>query len=479
MREASSERGAVKTVLVGLLALVLLVAGIGAFGFWYFLKRDVPVRYADPSERFKYQSIGSEVAAMPFLIWKALPAVCPDMLPASGYAGFGFTYEPGHDRPVGVTLRTVGIPRAGINCATCHTGTIRQTAASPRVVMLGTPSHQLDLQRYARFLVGCTTGPSYTVDRVMAAIEAVAPLPRLDAAVYRYLIVPGTRREMAKMRERLGWMDQRPDFGPGRFDAFNPVKADFKFDMAHDTTIGTVDYPSVWNQQAREHLALHWDGSNRSAAERNIAASISAGATPDTVDHEEIDWTTEFLRTLPPPRYPFPIDQALAEKGAPVFELYCARCHDPAGSQVGKTTPVESVGTDRLRFDVFTQAFADRLNTIGTGYTWKFKGYQKSSGYANVLLDGVWARAPYLHNGSVRNMRELFEPAEKRTPVFYRGYDVYDPENMGFVSLGPEAERAGFRYDTSLRGNGNGGHLYGVNLSADEKQALLEFLKGR
>jgi hypothetical protein len=477
MLDAGSERGAVKTILVVLLTLLLVVIAVTGYGYWYYLKRDVPVRYADAADRFKYQSIGSEVTAMPFYIWKALPAVCPDMLPRDGYAGFGFTYEPGHDRPVGVTLRTVGIPRAGINCATCHTGTIRTTASDARVVMLGTPSHQLDLQRYARFLVGCTTGPAYTPERVMAAIQRTTPLSTLDAAVYRYLIVPGTRREMFKMRERLGWMDQRPDFGPGRFDAFNPVKADFKFDMAHDTTIGTVDYPSVWNQQAREHLALHWDGSNRSAAERNIAASISAGATPDTVDHEEIDWTTAFLKTLPPPRYPFPIDQALAAKGAPVFELYCSRCHDPAGSQVGQTTKVEAVGTDRFRFEVFTQDFADKLNTIGVGYTWKFKGYQKSSGYANVLLDGVWARAPYLHNGSVRNMRELFEPQEKRTPVFYRGYDVYDPENMGFVTLGPEAERAGFRYDTSLRGNGNGGHLYGIDLLPEEKQALLEYLK--
>jgi hypothetical protein len=479
MPDARSEVGAVKTVLILLLALLVLVAAVGGFGYWYYLKRDVPVRYSEAAERYKYQSIGSEVTAMPFYIWKALPAVCPDMLPPEGYAGFGFTYEPGHDRPVGVTLRTVGIPRAGINCATCHSGTFRKSPSDARVVMLGAPSHQLDLERYARFLLGCTTSDNYTPDRVMAAIQQSTHLSALDSAVYRYLIVPGTRSEMIKMRDRLAWMDRRPDFGPGRFDAFNPVKADFKFDMAHDSTLGTADYPSVWNQQAREHMALHWDGSNRSAAERNIAASISAGATPDTVDHEEIDWTATFLRTLPPPKYPFPIDAALAEKGAPLFDLYCSRCHDPAGSQVGKTTEVTAVGTDRLRFDVFTQEFADRLNTIGKGYTWKFKGYQKSAGYANVLLDGLWARAPYLHNGSVRNLRELFEPAEKRTPVFYRGYDVYDPENVGFVTLGPEAERAGFKYDTSLRGNGNGGHLYGVDLTTDEKQALVEYLKGK
>jgi hypothetical protein len=68
-------------------------------------------------------------------------------------------------------------------------------------------------------------------------------------------------------------------------------------------------------------------------------------------------------------------------------------------------------------------------------------------------------------------------PGEERPAVFFRGYDVYDFENLGLVSSGPEAEAAGFRFDTSERGNGNQGHLYGTDLSEPEKQDLLEFLK--
>ena len=75
------------------------------------------------------------------------------------------------------------------------------------------------------------------------------------------------------------------------------------------------------------------------------------------------------------------------------------------------------------------------------------------------------------------NMRDLLEAPAARTKVFYRGYDVYDSQNMGFITSGPEAERAGFRYDTSVPGNGNGGHLYGTTLSAADKTALLEYLK--
>jgi hypothetical protein len=54
---------------------------------------------------------------------------------------------------------------------------------------------------------------------------------------------------------------------------------------------------------------------------------------------------------------------------------------------------------------------------------------------------------------------------------------VLDPEKVGFVSQGPEAERIGFRYDTSVIGNSNGGHLWGTTLNADDKRAIVEYLK--
>ena len=94
-----------------------------------------------------------------------------------------------------------------------------------------------------------------------------------------------------------------------------------------------------------------------------------------------------------------------------------------------------------------------------------------------VPLDGLWLRAPYLHNGPVPSLWDLLEIPEKRPQVFYRGYDVYDPQKVGFITAGPEAERAGFRHETSVPGNGNGGHLYGTDLSPAEKEALIEYLK--
>ena len=72
--------------------------------------------------------------------------------------------------------------------------------------------------------------------------------------------------------------------------------------------------------------------------------------------------------------------------------------------------------------------------------------------------------------------RALLFPDE-RPRTFYRGYDVYDWQKVGFVSEGPDAERNGVRFDTSERGNGNGGHLYGRDLSPADREALIEFLK--
>jgi hypothetical protein len=108
----------------------------------------------------------------------------------------------------------------------------------------------------------------------------------------------------------------------------------------------------------------------------------------------------------------------------------------------------------------------------------RFSHFRKTRGYANQPLDGIWARGPYLHNGSVPSMRDLLEPPERRPKVFFRGNDVYDQANLGFVSNVPaERGRTFFRYDTAVPGNGNGGHIYGTTLPDADKRAIVEYLK--
>src|SRR6185436_19379641 len=144
-------------------------------------------------------------------------------------------------------------------------------------------------------------------------------------------------------------------------------------------------------------------------------------------------------------------------------------------------TALEQIATDRRRLDSYTYELAVNQSTLYAGYPWRFQHFRKTFGYANMPLDGLWLRAPYLHNGSVPTLRDLLEPSAKRPKSFYRGNDLYDPVNVGFVTnIANEGARKYFKFDTTAEGNANAGHegkAYGTELPAEEKTALLEFLK--
>ena len=78
----------------------------------------------------------------------------------------------------------------------------------------------------------------------------------------------------------------------------------------------------------------------------------------------------------------------------------------------------------------------------------------------------------YDGSGSVSSLQDLLEKPENRPKVFYRGFDVYDQEKVGFISTDSEAERVGFKYDTSVTANSNQGHLYGTDLSAEDNKSI-------
>jgi hypothetical protein len=89
-------------------------------------------------------------------------------------------------------------------------------------------------------------------------------------------------------------------------------------------------------------------------------------------------------------------------------------------------------------------------------------------------LDGIWLRGPYLHDHSVPTIRDLLNPPSQRPQNFYTGDDLIDTQNVGFVST--VAHDMGRQFQPSS-GNTNSGHLYGSDLPAPEKSALLEYLK--
>jgi hypothetical protein len=259
--------------------------------------------------------------------------------------------------------------------------------------------------------------------------------------------------------------------------------------------------------------------------ERNKNAAFGTGAFPPTIDLKQLVRIEEWLTTKEPPKYPFPIKEQLRAQGEILYAEYCASCHgrngrDFSGDKVGKVTDINEIRTDRHRLDSFTSDLVSTLSTIYTGYPWRFSHFHKTFGYANSPLDGIWLRAPYLHNGSVPTLRDLLNPSTedpsnkdpKRPTVFYRGYDVFDPVKVGFVSDvsrfdeegrskdEPDNPRKYFKFDTKEKegktprdrneGNSNAGHEayvgldgkvigynYGTMLSPDEKDAIVEYLK--
>jgi mono/diheme cytochrome c family protein len=476
-------------------ALLVLVLAAAAIYLWARFGGDRPVAYDDIAEHFKYGSLGGErESGFPYWIWQALPRLCADKLPGEGYRSLGLLYENGKDLPVGVSKRRVlGMDRVFLNCAVCHTNTVRETPQSEPQLLLGMPANSFDVMGFQSFFFACAQDPRFTPKRVIAEIERIGG--EVDV-IDRYLVYPLAvfvmQDRIRMLKARFAFAEREAAWGPGRVDTFNFAKAIFNFPMDRipdKELAGASDFPSIWLQRPRKdaQMQLHWDGNNVKVEERNLSAAFGAGTTPPTIDHAALGRIEEWLLDLAPPSYPFPIDQERAGRGAQVYATYCAGCHgasgrDFHGERVGQVTPIELIRTDRGRLDSYTYELAANQGQLYTGYeAYRFKNFRKTHGYANAPLDGIWLRAPYLHNGSVPTLRDLLEPTARRPKQFYRGYDVYDQARVGFASDVPaEGERRYFLYDTRVAGNGSGGHdgkPYGTELPPADKDALVEYMK--
>jgi mono/diheme cytochrome c family protein len=462
---------------------VLTIGGLQLSPALIVFDSNKPEIHEDVIEHYKYGSIGAEDrVGIPYWIWTVLPRVFPEYLPSrpgNGYERFGFIFEPGRQRPIGTSYRERQVPLVGLNCATCHTGTLRDTPGGARRIVLGMPSHQFDLQSYQRFVFRCVRDSRFTADHLWPAMRHANPeFGWLDAITYRWFVIPRTKQQGEKLAAEFSWFDNRPPQGPGRVDTFNPYKVMFGFNMPADQSVGTADLPSLWNQKLRAGMWLHWDGNNNAVTERNKSAAIGAGASDASLDLPAMKRVEDWIWGLAAPRMPAErIDVRRAAAGKQIYQSVCADCHEAGGKRIGRVTPLAEVATDSERVNSFTAALAGKMNTIGNGRPWRFTHFRKTDGYAAMPLDGVWLRAPYLHNGSVPTLRHLLEKEQGRPAVFWRGYDVYDYSDVGFVWSGPEAEQQGFRFDTALQGNSRAGHPYGTDLKPGQKRDLLEYLK--
>ena len=480
-----------RLVLWSGLILLLLISIAAAIRFL----PDRPVTYDDPVEHFKYGSTGGERnMGFPFWLFQVLPEVCPDLLPGKGYQSLGFIFEPGHDLPVGMSKRRhLGIDRVFLNCAVCHAATVRTTANAKPMLVVGMPANQLDLMRFQKFVQACVNDRRFTPSQVVPRIaEKAGGLSLVDRWLIYPLGIHLMRDGVASLLGRMRFIHQQDEWGPGRVDTFNSAKAIFgtAFEqLPKEELIGVSDFPAIWNQAKKQGMQLHWDGNNSRVEERNLSAAFGTGATPKLIDHAAIARIESWIGSAKPPAFEryYRIDRALAERGAPIYAQHCAACHgrngsDFSGEYVGKVTPIGRIGTDRGRLDSYTLQLAQNQGMLySADPERRFRHFRKTWGYANAPLDGLWLRAPYLHNGSVPSLRDLLQPAAQRPVTFYRGNELYDPKGMGFVADQPSSQgRALFAFDTRIAGNGNAGHEgpgYGTDLAEADKRALIEYLK--
>ena len=174
-----------------------------------------------------------------------------------------------------------------------------------------------------------------------------------------------------------------------------------------------MDAPPWWHFKKRSHI--YADG----FAPKGIRALMQFMLVQENGPEKFREWEEDFqdiysyLESLEPPKYPFTIDRQLAARGETVFNVSCAECHGTYGEREtypSRTIPIDEIATDRVRFDAL-----EVKNRSAYARSWFAHGQQQlvveePEGYLAPPLDGIWASAPYFHNGSVPTLWHVLHP---------------------------------------------------------------------
>lgn len=398
----------------------------------------------------------------------------PDQRRKMAFSRYGLTDSPG--REGGVAMQYVDDGQGGwvMNCLACHGGkvagqiipglpnsryalqTLTEEVRATKL-RLGKPLSHLDL--------GSLTIPlGSTVGTTNAVMFGVSLLAHRDADL-------NVRRNLA--RPKLTHHDH--------------------------------DAPPWWNVKRKKRL--YADGFVARGHRALMQFLLIPQNGPDAFRSWEQDYADieAWMETLQPPRYPFAIDRELASAGKGVFDHRCAECHGtyadpriadraaggrtPAESDPGfypeKTIPIDVIGTDPTRFQAIAREAKERYAQSWFNHYGEKQGDLDPVGYVAPPLDGVWASAPYFHNGSVPNLWSVLRP--KSRPAIWRrsSEDGYDQEKVGleiaeFPEIPADIPSAAIRreyFDTRNPGKSSAGHEFPEALSEGEKRAVLEFLK--
>jgi len=366
---------------------------------------------------------------------------------------------PNGDYPMGI--RAVrGLLGSGLttDCMFCHGGSILGTS------YVGLPNSTLDMQALYEELAaadGRSPKTPFTFTNARGTTEAGA------MAVYLY----GFREPDLKLRSSFRDLGVRDDL--------------------------CEDPPAWWLLKKKK--SMYHTGSSDARSVRSIMQfMLSPLNSASVIKNEEPVFKDiqAFLRSIEPPKYPFPINGGLAEQGQAIFQQTCSKCHGTYGKDwnyPNKIVPIDTIGTDRTRLDGLSEQSGVFYN--GSWFAHEKPGWlagefpaRATGGYQAPPLDGIWATAPYFHNGSVPTVYHVLN-SKSRPKIYARSFRTdeadFDPMNLGWkiqeLDKGadpalPAIERRKI-YDTTQPGRGNGGHTFADHLTDDERKAVIEYLK--
>ncbi len=261
----------------------------------------------------------------------------------------------------------------------------------------------------------------------------------------------------------------------------------------------TSDPPPWW--RAKKKNALFYNGMARGdhRGTMALASSVCVDSVPEAnrIDGLFKDMQA-YIGTITAPVYKRSIDRARARTGEGIFARACAGCHgtyaeepeaDARDTYPNLLIPLDVIGTDPAVANmgvVHAPKFVDWYNDSFYGRITRAEPNDPFPGYMAPPLDGIWATAPYLHNGSVPTIELVLN--SKARPAVWKRENLddtrYDEAALGWPWVAPpysqadapEEERK-FIYDTSYWSQSNAGHTFGDHLTDSERSAVLEYLK--
>ncbi len=194
----------------------------------------------------------------------------------------------------------------------------------------------------------------------------------------------------------------------------NPDLSFRKFPLALGANIPELDVPAWWLLGKKS--TMYYDGRTDARSVRTNMQFMLGEKT--LAEFKELEPTFRdiqaYFNNLKPPRYPFPIDHDLAKAGETIFNKSCAKCHGTYGETPkypNRIVELDEIGTDPARARGISTRFVAHYNSTWFGAD--FPVDEQMIGYQAPPLDGIWATAPYLHNGSVPTLAALLNSSDR------------------------------------------------------------------